>query len=118
MVAVGLLDEQQLAGARREPLHPVRAVANDARVAVPIGVVDDELPACGVVGGEREPEKALLPARSDLRAEIEKRLCEDLAVLDDADQAALLDHVEQARGAGGGCDMDRRLQPTDDRDEP
>ena len=62
VVRVRLVDEEQLRRARRQRLRAVRAVANDARVAVAVGVVDDELPARRVVGREREPEQALLAA--------------------------------------------------------
>ena len=103
-----------LAGQR---LRPVRAVADDPRVAVPVGVVDHELVAGGVVRSEREPEQALLAAGLGQRAHVEERLRLDLPRLDDADEAALLDDVDDATRAAGRRHLDRAREPGGERHE-
>jgi len=42
VVVVGLVDEQKPARGLGQPSGPVRAVLDDPRVAVPVGVVDEE----------------------------------------------------------------------------
>ena len=88
----------------------VGAVADDARVAVSIRVVDDELPARRVVGSEREPEQALLTARLDEAPDVEERLCLELPCLDDTDEPALLDDVQHSARAARGGDVNRRRE--------
>ena len=109
--AYGCFDEEQLPGARRQRSRAVRAVAHDARVAVPVRVVDDELPARRVVRGEREPEQALLAARTTCERTSRNGCAWSLPGLDDADEPALLDDVEHAAHApGGAVDVDGRLR--------
>ncbi len=117
VVRVGLLDEEQLLRAPGQALGAVGAVAHDARVAAPIGVVDDEGSARRVVGGEGEAEQALFAPCSNLAAQVEERLGANGAVLEHADQAALLDDVQPLRLVRGRGREERGIEPVGHLDE-
>ena len=98
VVRVGLGDVEELAGL--DGLSAARAVLLHARVALGVGEVDVEEPVRLVVGMERHREQALLAAVGDVPDQVEERLRQHVASLDDADPADLLDDVETAGLAG------------------
>src|SRR5205823_2333128 len=85
VVRVGLRDEQKLPRRARDRASPVGAVLDDARVAVPVGVVDVEEPVLRVAGVEGDREKPLLPAAQDEAPDVEERLGPYPAALEDDD---------------------------------
>ena len=97
VVGLGVGDLHQLARRARvgDVLGP-SLVLDDRLVAVGVGVEDVEEPAGGVVGRERDRQQPLLGAGRDLVGHVEERRAERLAVLDDADLPALLDHEQPA----------------------
>jgi hypothetical protein len=92
---------------------------NDGAVGL-ARVVDVELAIGAVKRMERKAKEAALAARQDLRRYIEKRRGEDRAVLDDLDDAALLDHKKASaavasvsnlhRAAEAACDEAKRYR--------
>jgi hypothetical protein len=78
-------------------------VAGDHRVAVDVGVVDEEEAVLGVARVERQAEEAALAAAADEVADVEERLRPHVRRLQDADPAALLDDEEAGiAGVGDG----------------
>src|SRR5262249_39130344 len=64
----------------------------------------------GVVGVEGDVEEPLLAAARHFRRDVEERVREQRAVLDDADPAGLLDDEDPRRVEPGRRDVDRRLE--------
>ena len=95
----------------------VRAVLDDVRVAVSIGVVDVEAVGLGVVRVERHREQPLLAAAQDDRADVEERRAPRLAGLEHDDPAGLLDDVQASRLTRGRGRVHRRLE-VGDPDDP
>ena len=92
-----VLDEEQLLGRAGNRRRPVRAVLDDARVAVSVGVVDVEAVCRRVVRRERDREETLLAAAHDEGADVEERRRPDLPALEHEDPPRLLDDVEPPR---------------------
>ena len=67
---------------------------------------------------EGDREQPSLAAGGDQRPDIEERRVAQPAAFEDADQPALLDDVEPSRLALDADDVERRVQPTDDRARP
>ena len=119
VVRVGLRHRQELLPARGERSPGADAIPVDhRRPGAGRRVVDVEGARLRVVLRERKAEEALLAARDDARADVEERRGPDLALLDDADRALLLDDVEAVRLAGRLDDDDGVREATDDRHEP
>ena len=100
VVVVGLADAEDDAGGRRRgPVGIGRrhAIAHHACVTVRVREVDVEQPVARVARMERHREQALLAAARHLAGDVEERLREDGAALEDPDRAGLLDDEE----AGG-----------------
>ena len=100
VIGVRLVDSQDDPGARGDGRVRVgrrRPIAHHARVAGGVRVVHVEPPVRRVARVERHREQPLLAAPRDLAGDVEERLREHGAVLDDADRARLLDD-EEARG--------------------
>src|SRR5215203_389274 len=100
------MDDQQRARARRIGLVGIGRrdlVAGDDRVAVQVRVVDEKEPVLGVAGVEGHGEEAALVAEVDLAPEVEERLGQHRAAVQDDDPALAEDH-EQAgvRRVGDG----------------
>ncbi len=66
------------------------------RIASVIGVVDIEIAIGGIVGVKSQSEKALLPARGDLRTDIDEGRLEELPIPNDSDPTIQLLHHENA----------------------
>ncbi len=88
-------------------------IFDDPRIAVAIGVVDEEAAIVGKVGMEGEAEKAALAAIGDDVGDVEEGLLHDLAVLQDPDAAGLIDD-EQAIVVRRRGDEDGRLKSVGD----
>jgi hypothetical protein len=109
-----LLDRQKRANGLR--------VGGDDEPAASVGVGHEE-PAClRVVGGECDREQALLGcrrtprARPDERPDVEERCAANRSVLDDPDDARLLDDIEAPGLTGRGREVDRPVEPACDLD--
>jgi hypothetical protein len=88
-------------------------VLPDALGAAVLGVVDVEEPRLRVVRSEGHREQALLAARRDLRADVEERLRQLLAALDDLDPPGLLDDEDPALVARRRRHVERSVEVAD-----
>ena len=108
-----VLDEDELLRGGRERGGPVRAVLDDPRVAVRVGVVDVEPVGLRIGGVECDGEQSLLPSAAHRRPDVEERRRADTPVREHEDPAGLLDDVEPARLAGSRGGVDRRAEVRD-----
>src|SRR5262249_32883264 len=97
VVRIRVVLEEDLAQPLGLAGEAARLVLDQPRVAVPVGVIDVEVPVLRVVRAEREPEHALLAVVEDERPDVEERTRAQMPPDDDADATHLLDDVEVVR---------------------
>ena len=98
MVRERLIDAEQRRGRVGEGLVRTigHAVLDDLRVAVGVGVVDEEAAVLRIAGMEGEAEQALLVPAAHEVADVEEWLVRDRAVCEDEYPPRLIDHEEAA----------------------
>ena len=126
MLGAGLINPQE--DGLRSAIGGARAglgsKPREDRRSVGAGVEDEERAVLLEARMERQSEQALLSATGHTRAQVEKRVLEQTAVVDDPDRAGLLGYEQPSRtvsGMGDGrgtkepaCDLaqDRPVQQT------
>jgi MFS family permease len=117
VIRVWLIDPEQDARGIRQCdvfVGRVSLVLGNDRIAVYIGVVDEESAVRPILGVKGQAEQSLLTAGGDLFRDVEKRLLNEFGVAYDSDATDLFDDEEATAPVTRIRYEQGRLQPVDD----